>query len=77
MSTLPSWIVDLNSPPPRTRLQRKSFREAGLNESDLDKLVIDQRDLLADVLIENDLIDEGAIPSGSTTHRRRDRDFQA
>jgi len=57
MSALPSWIVDLNS---QTRLQRKSFSEAGLNESHLDKLVIDQRELLADVLIENDLIDEGA-----------------
>lgn len=58
MRTLPSWIVDLNAP--QTRLQRKSFSEAGLNESDLDKLVIDQQELLADVLIENDLIDEGA-----------------
>src|SRR6266542_5479754 len=56
MSALPSWIPDLNSP---TRLERKGFSETGLNEHDLDKLVIDQAELLADLLLENDLI-EGA-----------------
>jgi hypothetical protein len=57
MSALPYQIVDLNS---SLRLERKSFTEAGLNERDLDELVINQRELIADVLIENDIIDEGA-----------------
>jgi hypothetical protein len=51
MTTLPSWIVDLAS---SAKLQRQDFSR----ESDLDALVINQRELLTDLLIENDFMED-------------------
>ena len=56
MSNLPSWIPDFNS---EKRVARTSFADAGLRETDLDALVARHSELLADLLIENDVMDEG------------------
>lgn len=58
MTTLPSWIVDLSS---TTRLERQSFEQIELKESDLDDLVIKQQNLLADLLVENDLMEGSSL----------------
>ncbi len=51
-----SRIVDLNS---GATFERKTFSEAGWNEAALDRLMEQQADLIADLLIENDVMDEG------------------
>ena len=55
MTALPSQIVDLNS---RTPFRRKTFSEVGLNEKALDTLVVEHSALIADLLIENDIMEE-------------------
>lgn len=55
MSVLPSQIVDLNSSIPLTR---KTFTDVGLNERALDTLVVEQSALIADLLIENGMLEE-------------------
>jgi hypothetical protein len=55
MSVLPSKIVDLNSVVP---FARKTFSDVGLNERALDDLVVQQAAVIADLLIENDIIEE-------------------
>ena len=55
MTALPSQIVDLNS---RTPFRRKTFSEVGLNEKALDTLVVEHSTLIADLLIENDIMEE-------------------
>jgi len=58
MSTLASWIVDLSS---TTQLQRQSFEQIELKERDLDELVVKQHNLLANLLVENDLMEGSSL----------------
>lgn len=55
MSTLPSRLIDLSSDVP---FQRKTFSEIGLKEGDLDELVRRHSDVIADLLVENDIMEE-------------------
>src|SRR5678815_1019286 len=59
MSNLPSYIID---PVTQKELRRKGFLESGLyrRESDLDKVVVDHRKLIADLLVENEVLEDGS-----------------
>jgi hypothetical protein len=56
MSTLPSRLLELRS---GVQFHRKTFSEIGLNEGALDELVKSHGDVLADLLVENDIMEEG------------------